>query len=133
MCVLFSFVQGDSTIKYFELAGEKLIFLNMYQSTTSGRGLGSMPKRHLDYMKCEVMRFYKLHNGKAFVEPISMTVPRKVCALLPLFVVCVSVCECVCVFCAPTCTCTYIHACVEALAQERKCLLMISKSYQVKC
>ena len=36
-----------------------------------------MPKRELDYMNCEVMRFYKL-NSKGMVEPISMTVPRKV-------------------------------------------------------
>ena len=36
-----------------------------------------MPKRELDYMKCEVMRYYKLQT-KGLVEPISMTVPRKV-------------------------------------------------------
>ena len=49
----------------------------MYQSNLPQRGLGSMPKRELDYMNCEVMRFYKL-NSKGMVEPISMTVPRKV-------------------------------------------------------
>jgi hypothetical protein len=37
-----------------------------------------MPKRHMDYMKCEVMRFFKLQHTKGLVEPISMTVPRKV-------------------------------------------------------
>ena len=45
-------------------------------SKDPGRGVCSMPKRHMDYMKCEVMRFFKLH--KTGVEPISMTVPRKV-------------------------------------------------------
>ena len=49
----------------------------MHQSNQPQRGLGSMPKRELDYMNCEVMRFYKL-NTKGMVEPISMTVPRKV-------------------------------------------------------
>jgi len=36
-----------------------------------------MPKRKLEYMNCEIMRFYKL-NPKGMIEPISMTVPRKV-------------------------------------------------------
>ena len=36
-----------------------------------------MPKKDLDYMKCEVMRFYRLLT-KNCVEPLSMTVPRKV-------------------------------------------------------
>ena len=49
----------------------------MYQSNLPQRGVGSMPKRKLDYMNCEIMRFYKL-NSKGMIEPISMTVPRKV-------------------------------------------------------
>ena len=52
-------------------------FLSMYMSKDAQRGLGCMPKRHIDYMKCEVMRFYKLLN-KGMIEPTSMTVPRKV-------------------------------------------------------
>lgn len=35
-----------------------------------------MPKRHLNFMDCEVMRFYTLMG--VIVEPISFTVPRKV-------------------------------------------------------
>ena len=52
-------------------------FLSMYQSNTSQRGVGVLPKRHVNYMECEVMRFYKLQT-KGIVEPIAMTVPRKV-------------------------------------------------------
>ena len=55
-------------------------FLTMYQQSSQAgpqRGAGAMPKRDLDYMKCEVMRFYLLKT-KGNVEPVSMTVPRKV-------------------------------------------------------
>lgn len=37
--------------------------------------MGYMPKRGLDVNKCEIARFYKLHERKC--EPIIMTVPRK--------------------------------------------------------
>lgn len=37
--------------------------------------MGWMPKRGLDVNKCEIARFYKLHERKC--EPIIMTVPRK--------------------------------------------------------
>ena len=37
--------------------------------------MGFMPKRGLDVSKCEIARFYKLHERKC--EPIIMTVPRK--------------------------------------------------------
>ena len=75
------FPQGDSAIKYFEVVDDPpyVHFLNMYQSKDPQRGCGSMAKRHLEHMQCEVMRFYKLHN-KGMIEPISMTVPRKVCS-----------------------------------------------------
>ncbi len=73
-------IQGDTQIRYFEITAEKpyCFFLNMYQSTAPQRGMGCMPKRHMDYMHCEVMRFFKLQI-KGMIEPISMTVPRKVC------------------------------------------------------
>ena len=38
-----------------------------------------MPKRGLDCTTCEIYRFYKMHNNN-FVEPIAMTVPRRVSA-----------------------------------------------------
>ena len=71
--------QGDTQIRYFEITDKSpyCFYLSMHQSNQPQRGLGSMPKRELDYMNCEVMRFYKL-NTKGIVEPISMTVPRKV-------------------------------------------------------
>ena len=50
-----------------------------YVQTFSGkepqRGMGYMPKRGLDVNKCEIARFFKLHERQ--YEPIIMTVPRK--------------------------------------------------------
>jgi hypothetical protein len=71
--------KGDTQIRYFEVtaAAPYVFFLSMYQSTVPGRSVCTMPKRHMDYMKCEVMRFFKLQHTKGLVEPISMTVPRK--------------------------------------------------------
>ena len=48
----------------------------MYQAKQTARGAGIMPKRELDFMKCEVMRFYRL--SAMILEPVAMTVPRKV-------------------------------------------------------
>jgi hypothetical protein len=80
---LFLSSQGDSTIRYFEITEARpyVFFLTMYQSKDPQRGMGYMPKRELEYMKCEVMRFYKLQT-KGLVEPVSMTVPRKVIHVL---------------------------------------------------
>ena len=75
--------QGDTSIRYFEVTEEApyVFFLNMYQAKEPQRGVGCMPKRQLDYMQCEVWRFYKVTpttRPAGFVEPISMKVPRKV-------------------------------------------------------
>ena len=72
--------QGDTQIRYFEItdASPYCHWLSMFQSNVPQRGVGLMPKRKLDYMNCEVMRFYKVQQTKGLVEPISMTVPRKV-------------------------------------------------------
>ncbi|MGH0168061.1 UNVERIFIED_CONTAM: hypothetical protein FKN15_072069 [Acipenser sinensis] len=68
---------GDSSIRYFEITDEQpyVHYLSMYTSKESQRGLGYMPKRGLEVNKCEIARFYKLHERKC--EPIVMTVPRK--------------------------------------------------------
>uniref|UniRef100_A0A672V4Y2 Coronin n=1 Tax=Strigops habroptila TaxID=2489341 RepID=A0A672V4Y2_STRHB len=69
--------QGDSSIRYFEITEEPpyIHFLNTFTSKEPQRGMGWMPKRGLDVSKCEIARFYKLHERKC--EPIIMTVPRK--------------------------------------------------------
>ncbi|XP_077377623.1 uncharacterized protein LOC144018878 isoform X1 [Festucalex cinctus] len=69
--------KGDSSIRYFEITDEDpyVHFLNSYVSKESQRGIGCMPKRGLDVNKCEIARYYKLHERKC--EPIVMTVPRK--------------------------------------------------------
>ncbi|KAJ1168858.1 hypothetical protein NDU88_000771 [Pleurodeles waltl] len=69
--------KGDSSIRYFEVTDESpyIHFLSTYGSKEPQRGMGFMPKRGLDVNKCEIARFYKLHERKC--EPITMTVPRK--------------------------------------------------------
>ena len=74
-----AFSQGDGNIRYCEVSESEpyFNFLNEYRSSSPQRGLGVMPKRGLDITSCEIYRFYKLHNNN-FVEPIAMTVPRRV-------------------------------------------------------
>ncbi|XP_069044429.1 coronin-1A [Lepisosteus oculatus] len=69
--------KGDSSIRYFEITDEApyVHYLSMYSSKESQKGMGYMPKRGLEINKCEIARFYKLHERKC--EPIVMTVPRK--------------------------------------------------------
>ncbi|NWQ83004.1 COR1C protein, partial [Columbina picui] len=71
------FLQGDSSIRYFEITDESpyVHYLNTFSSKEPQRGMGFMPKRGLDVNKCEIARFFKLHERKC--EPIIMTVPRK--------------------------------------------------------
>ncbi|XP_052265040.1 coronin-2B-like isoform X2 [Dreissena polymorpha] len=77
--IVFVAGKGDGNIRYFEMTPENPCchYLNNYASSSPQRGLGVMPKRGCDISKCEVMRFYKLHAARNFVEPISMIVPRK--------------------------------------------------------
>lgn len=69
--------KGDSSIRYFEVTDEApyVHYLSMYSGKDSQKGMGYMPKRGLEVNKCEIARFYKLHERKC--EPIVMTVPRK--------------------------------------------------------
>uniref|UniRef100_A0A8C3AXW6 Coronin n=1 Tax=Cyclopterus lumpus TaxID=8103 RepID=A0A8C3AXW6_CYCLU len=69
--------KGDSSIRYFEITDEApyVHYLSMYSSKESQKGMGCMPKRGLEVNKCEITRFYKLHERKC--EPVVMTVPRK--------------------------------------------------------
>ncbi|XP_062874342.1 coronin-1C-A-like isoform X1 [Trichomycterus rosablanca] len=69
--------KGDSSIRYFEITEEApyVHYLNTFSSKEPQRGMGYLPKRGLDVNKCEIARFYKLHERKC--EPIIMTVPRK--------------------------------------------------------
>lgn len=69
--------KGDSSIRYFEITDEApyVHFLSTFGSKEPQRGMGYMPKRGLNVSKCEIARFYKLHERKC--EPIVMTVPRK--------------------------------------------------------
>lgn len=71
--------KGDGNIRYYEIVNEApwCHYLSQYLSGSPQRGLGFMPKRGLEVLRCEVFRFYKLHATKQLCEPISMIVPRK--------------------------------------------------------
>lgn len=77
--VVFLAGKGDGNIRYYEIVDEApyVHFLNQYLSGSPQRGFGVMPKRGLDFQKCEIVRFYKLHTQKDICEPLSMIVPRK--------------------------------------------------------
>ena len=51
-------LQGDSSIRYFEITDEPpyIHFLNTFTSKEPQRGMGSMPKRGLEVSKCEIAR-----------------------------------------------------------------------------
>lgn len=76
---LFSSVQGDGNIRYYEAVNEApwMHYLSQFISGNPQRGLGIMPKRGINTAVCEVFRFYKLHATRGMCEPISMIVPRK--------------------------------------------------------
>ncbi|KAI1280679.1 Coronin-2B [Halotydeus destructor] len=71
--------KGDGSIRYYEVVSEApwAFYISQYITGFPQRGLGIMPKRGLDTLKCEVFRFYKLHATKPLCEPLSMIVPRK--------------------------------------------------------
>ena len=71
--------KGDGNVRFYEILSEApwVSYLNEFISGTPHKSLGVMPKRGVDVMTCEITRFYKLHNNKDMVEPISMVVPRK--------------------------------------------------------
>lgn len=59
MCVrVFLRVQGDSSIRYFEITEEPpyVHYLNTFSSKEPQRGMGFMPKRGVDVTKCEIAR-----------------------------------------------------------------------------
>lgn len=55
------FLQGDSSIRYFEITDEApfVHYLNTFSTKEPQRGMGYMPKRGLDVNKCEIARYLK--------------------------------------------------------------------------
>lgn len=52
-------LQGDSSIRYFEITDEApfVHYLNTFSTKEPQRGMGYMPKRGLDVNKCEIARY----------------------------------------------------------------------------
>lgn len=71
--------KGDTNIRYFEVTENApyVFFLSQMLGNIPHRGACVMPQHNLEYMRCEVMRFYRLQHTKMVVEPLPMIVPRK--------------------------------------------------------
>jgi hypothetical protein len=80
--IIFLAPKGEGSVRYYEVVGDsnecKLYQLFQYSAKDSQRALCAMPKRGLNTSKCEIMRFFKVFNSSALVEPISFIVPRRV-------------------------------------------------------
>lgn len=55
-------LQGDSSIRYFEITDEApfVHYLNTFSTKEPQRGMGYMPKRGLDVNKCEIARYERM-------------------------------------------------------------------------
>lgn len=58
-------LQGDSSIRYFEITDEApfVHYLNTFSTKEPQRGMGYMPKRGLDVNKCEIARYGRSLNS----------------------------------------------------------------------
>ena len=74
-------LQGDGNIRYFEFVDENpyCFPLSEFRTTQAAKGVGFLPKRGLNIMKCETARALKLtaQGGMGVVEPLNFNVPRK--------------------------------------------------------
>lgn len=61
-------LQGDSSIRYFEITDEApfVHYLNTFSTKEPQRGMGYMPKRGLDVNKCEIARYSRSLNPLLF-------------------------------------------------------------------
>jgi len=79
--VLYLAGKGDGNIRYFEFVDENpyCFPLSEFRTTQAAKGVGFLPKRGLNIMKCETARALKLtaQGGMGVVEPLNFNVPRK--------------------------------------------------------
>jgi len=75
--ILFLAGKGDGNIRYYEMVDEDPYYFGIseFKSSTSQRGMASMPKRACDVSNNEIDLLYKL--TPTTIEPISFRVPRK--------------------------------------------------------
>lgn len=66
-------------IRYYEVRREEpfLLRLSEYRNSSPQKSLGKMGKRGLDFGRCEIFRFYKLHPNN-WIEVLPMYCPRRV-------------------------------------------------------
>ena len=78
LIIMYSSIQGDAVIRYFEITPEPpfVHYINTFQTPDPQRGIGILPKRGCDVSVCEIARFFRLNNN-GFCQVIPFTVPRK--------------------------------------------------------
>ncbi len=69
--------KGESAVPFFQYStsGNYLDYLHVYKGKDPQKGFSFMPKRIVDFMKCEVARAVRL--TAKYVEYVSFKVPRK--------------------------------------------------------
>lgn len=75
--VLYLAGKGDGNIRFYEVvdAAPFIFKLGEYRSTVAAKGVGFVPKRGLDVLKCETARALKLTSNS--IEPLKFIIPRK--------------------------------------------------------
>ena len=51
--------RGDTTIRLYEVKSNDIVYLNLQNYPQPHKGVASLPKRGLNIMSCEIMRFYR--------------------------------------------------------------------------
>jgi coronin-1B/1C/6 len=69
--------RGDTTIRFYEVKDDKLVYLSLQTYPEPHKGVAVMPKRGLNINACEIMRFFRVLPNKNIIEPCTWTVPRK--------------------------------------------------------
>ncbi|CAM9714461.1 unnamed protein product, partial [Chrysoparadoxa australica] len=69
--------KGDGNIRYYECVDDNpwCFAISEFRSTKAAKGMAFVPKRGMNYMKCETARMLKLTSDE--VQPLSFIVPRK--------------------------------------------------------
>ena len=68
--------RGEGNIKFFDFSNSTIKFASEYRGTTTQKGLAMLPKRLLNYNRCEIARFAKLTSSNT-VEYLSFNIPKR--------------------------------------------------------
>ena len=63
--------------RLYEVKNDYMTYLNSQNYGEPHKGVAVMPKRGVNFMACEIMRFYRVLPNKNLIEVLNWTVPRK--------------------------------------------------------